>query len=117
MNIVQSDKGNSLNPLHTSLSGEGELHRVVISRQSPPSQAPQVEGNQSLQTASQTNLESSLAGSMQDVGIRDDHPRLGLRLVGHRDPCLMGVFVADLVPDTPASKDGRIWIGDQILEV
>ena len=43
--------------------------------------------------------------------------RLGLRLVGHKDPAAMGVFVGGVLVDTPAAMDGRVWVGDQLIQV
>ena len=42
---------------------------------------------------------------------------LGLSLAGNRDRTKMSVFVCGLHPKGSAYKDGRIQIGDEILEV
>jgi len=55
--------------------------------------------------------------------LKDRHPSqpgtasLGLLLSGHKDPAHMGVFVVSITPDSPAAVDGRIWKGDQLLQV
>lgn len=41
----------------------------------------------------------------------------GLILVGGADTILKGVFIKKVVPDFPASKDGRLQPGDQILNI
>lgn len=44
---------------------------------------------------------------------------LGIRLTGNKDGsrARMGVYVADIDPQGPAGLDGRIWVGDELLEV
>ncbi|CAL8097283.1 unnamed protein product [Calicophoron daubneyi] len=44
-------------------------------------------------------------------------PQLGLRLAGHKDLNQMSVFVCGLRPGSIAERDGRIEVGDQLLEV
>lgn len=44
---------------------------------------------------------------------------LGLSLTGNKDGsrARMGVYVADIDPQGPAGLDGRILVGDELLEV
>ena len=42
---------------------------------------------------------------------------LGISLAGNRDRTKMSVFVCGLHPKGSAYKDGRLQIGDEILEV
>lgn len=42
---------------------------------------------------------------------------MGLGLAGNKDRSKMSVFVAGIQPDSPADRDGRIQIGDELLEV
>ena len=42
---------------------------------------------------------------------------MGLRLSGNRDLGTMSVFVCAIKPDSISAKDGRIWVGDELLEV
>jgi len=42
---------------------------------------------------------------------------LGISLAGNRDRTKMSVFVCGMHPKGSAYKDGRIQIGDEILEV
>ncbi|GAA50358.1 multiple PDZ domain protein [Clonorchis sinensis] len=44
-------------------------------------------------------------------------PLLGLQLAGHKDLNQMSVFVCGLRPGSIAERDGRIEVGDQLLEV
>ena len=42
---------------------------------------------------------------------------LGLSLAGNRDLGTMSVFVVGIQPDSPVANDGRIRVGDELLEV
>lgn len=42
---------------------------------------------------------------------------LGLSLAGHRDRTVMAVFICGLNPNGIAFKDGRLQVGDELIEV
>lgn len=42
---------------------------------------------------------------------------LGLSLAGNRDRSRMSVFVVGIDPNGAAGRDGRILVGDELLEV
>lgn len=42
---------------------------------------------------------------------------LGLSLAGNRDRSCLSIFVVGLHPGGPAARDGRIRVGDELLEV
>lgn len=44
---------------------------------------------------------------------------LGISLTGNEEGsrARMSVYVADIDPQGPAGLDGRIWVGDELLEV
>ena len=42
---------------------------------------------------------------------------LGVSLAGNRDLGTMSVFVVGIKPDSPTAKDGRMRVGDELLEV
>ena len=42
---------------------------------------------------------------------------LGLSLAGNRDLSTMSVFVVGIQPESPVGIDGRIRVGDELLEV
>uniref|UniRef100_A0A1I8FLR2 PDZ domain-containing protein n=1 Tax=Macrostomum lignano TaxID=282301 RepID=A0A1I8FLR2_9PLAT len=44
-------------------------------------------------------------------------PALGLSLAGNRDASVMSIFVCGIRPDSAAATDGRLRIGDELLEV
>jgi multiple PDZ domain protein len=45
------------------------------------------------------------------------HHGLGMSLAGNRDLSTMSVFVVGIIPDSPSARDGRLRVGDQLLEV
>ena len=42
---------------------------------------------------------------------------MGLGLAGNKDRSKMSVYVAGIQPDSPAARDGRIMVGDELMEV
>lgn len=51
------------------------------------------------------------------VDVERSHNGLGLSLAGNRDLDTMSIFVVGIQPDSPVARDGRICVGDQLLEV
>ena len=52
------------------------------------------------------------------VNTGENGKTLGLNLIGSRNAtCLPGVFIAGIVPGGPADIDGRMRIGDELLQV
>ena len=47
----------------------------------------------------------------------DPSVSLGLDLAGNSRLDTMSVFVAGIHPDSPVAHDGRIHVGDELLEV
>ena len=58
-----------------------------------------------------------LKGTVTMVDLQKGQTGLGLSLAGNRDRNKMSVFVCGLHPQGSAFKDGRIQVGDEILEV
>ena len=48
---------------------------------------------------------------------RSGNNGLGMSLAGNRDLSTMSVFVVGIQPDSPSARDGRLKVGDQLLEV
>lgn len=42
---------------------------------------------------------------------------LGLSLAGNSDRSRLSIFVVGLHPGGPAARDGRVQVGDELLEV
>ncbi|XP_012939309.1 multiple PDZ domain protein [Aplysia californica] len=60
---------------------------------------------------------SELPGVVQLVDLDRGSAGMGLGLAGNKDRSKMSVFVAGIQPDSPAARDGRIQVGDELLEV
>jgi len=59
-----------------------------------------------------------LDGQLHVVKLRvDASESLGLDLAGNSRLDTMSVFVAGIHPDSPVARDGRIHVGDELLEV
>jgi hypothetical protein len=51
------------------------------------------------------------------VDLKRGNGSLGINLAGNKDRNTMSVFVAGVKPESVAGKDGRINVGDELLEV
>uniref|UniRef100_A0A3P9LTP1 PDZ domain-containing protein n=1 Tax=Oryzias latipes TaxID=8090 RepID=A0A3P9LTP1_ORYLA len=60
------------------------------------------------------NTHTYLHGELLCVELDKDRHGLGLSLAGNRDRSCLSIFVYE---EGAAAKDGRLWAGDQILEV
>ncbi|MCJ8737698.1 hypothetical protein PDJAM_G00027050 [Pangasius djambal] len=58
-----------------------------------------------------------LQGELLLVELEKDRQGLGLSLAGNRDRSCMSIFVVGINPEGPASRDGRIRVGDELLEI
>lgn len=58
-----------------------------------------------------------LGGDVHLVDLTRGGNGLGISLAGNKDRNTMSVFVAGIKPDSVAAKEGRIEIGDELLEV
>ncbi|CAC5386417.1 MPDZ [Mytilus coruscus] len=58
-----------------------------------------------------------LGGEVHLVDLTRGGNGLGISLAGNKDRNTMSVFVAGIQPESVAAKDGRIEIGDELLEV
>ncbi|XP_025110172.1 multiple PDZ domain protein-like [Pomacea canaliculata] len=57
------------------------------------------------------------AGTVQLIEFPRSKSGIGLSLAGNKDRSVMSVFVAGIQPDSQAAKDGRIEVGDELLEI
>lgn len=60
---------------------------------------------------------AELSGELHIIELEKDKNGLGLSLAGNKDRSRMSIFVVGISPDGPAGKDGRMHIGDELLEV
>ncbi|XP_067846366.1 inaD-like protein isoform X2 [Heptranchias perlo] len=58
-----------------------------------------------------------LPGDLHIIELEKDKNGLGLSLAGNKDRSRMSIFVVGINPEGPAGKDGRVRIGDELLEV
>ncbi|XP_038650247.1 inaD-like protein isoform X3 [Scyliorhinus canicula] len=58
-----------------------------------------------------------LPGDLHIIELEKDKNGLGLSLAGNKDRSRMSIFVVGINPDGSAGKDGRIKIGDELLEI
>ncbi|KAM6262663.1 inaD-like protein isoform 2-T2 [Porphyrio hochstetteri] len=60
---------------------------------------------------------ADLAGELHIIELEKDKNGLGLSLAGNKDRSRMSIFVVGINPDGPAGRDGRMHIGDELLEI
>ena len=60
---------------------------------------------------------SDLVGQLHLIEFTRGSKSLGLSLAGNRDLGVMSVFVVGIQPNSPTASDGRIKVGDELLEV
>ncbi|XP_054835616.1 inaD-like protein [Eublepharis macularius] len=60
---------------------------------------------------------AELPGELHIIELEKDKNGLGLSLAGNKDRSRMSIFVVGISPDGPAGKDGRMHIGDELLEI
>ncbi|XP_016131600.1 inaD-like protein [Sinocyclocheilus grahami] len=60
---------------------------------------------------------ADLPGELLIVELEKDRNGLGLSLAGNRDRSCMSIFVVGITAGGPASRDGHIKVGDELLEI
>ncbi|KAK7101023.1 multiple PDZ domain protein-like isoform X2 [Littorina saxatilis] len=110
-----------------------------VTSQPPPAAVPQlsVEGSSSIQDSVQGDAGSGsesedefgytkkrlqrkygdLGGTVEIIEFSRGKSGIGLSLAGNKDRSIMSVFVAGVQPDSPAARDGRIYVADELMEI
>ncbi|KAM9130485.1 inaD-like protein [Pangshura tecta] len=60
---------------------------------------------------------ADLLGELHIIELEKDKNGLGLSLAGNKDRSRMSIFIVGINPDGPAGRDGRMHIGDELLEI
>nr|XP_045004842.1 inaD-like protein isoform X6 [Jaculus jaculus] len=60
---------------------------------------------------------ADLRGELHIIELEKDKNGLGLSLAGNKDRSRMSIFVVGINPEGPAATDGRLHIGDELLEI
>ncbi|RVE74143.1 hypothetical protein OJAV_G00038390 [Oryzias javanicus] len=85
----------------------------------PPSQQSNFSQSSELGRAKERWCEryGDLQGELLCVELDKDRHGLGLSLAGNRDRSCLSIFVVGLHPGGPAARDGRVRVGDELLEI
>ncbi|XP_041507404.1 inaD-like protein isoform X2 [Microtus oregoni] len=60
---------------------------------------------------------ADLPGELHIIELDKDKNGLGLSLAGNKDRSRMSIFVVGIKPEGPAAADGRMQVGDELLEI
>uniref|UniRef100_A0A7N4PSM0 PATJ crumbs cell polarity complex component n=1 Tax=Sarcophilus harrisii TaxID=9305 RepID=A0A7N4PSM0_SARHA len=60
---------------------------------------------------------ADLPGELHIIELEKEKNGLGLSLAGNKDRSRMSIFIVGIHPDGPAGRDGRMHIGDELLEI
>ncbi|KAI4580067.1 hypothetical protein MJT46_001435 [Ovis ammon polii x Ovis aries] len=87
----------------------------------PPYRAPSDDSDESEEECAFTNKKirqryADLPGELHIIELEKDKNGLGLSLAGNKDRSRMSIFVVGINPEGPAAMDGRMRIGDELLE-
>ncbi|XP_066232533.1 inaD-like protein isoform X1 [Saccopteryx leptura] len=88
----------------------------------PPYKAPSEDSDENEEDNAFTNKKirqryADLPGELHIIELEKDKNGLGLSLAGNKDRSRMSIFVVGINPEGPASTDGRMRIGDELLEI
>uniref|UniRef100_A0A8C6MYG0 InaD-like protein n=1 Tax=Mus spicilegus TaxID=10103 RepID=A0A8C6MYG0_MUSSI len=88
----------------------------------PPYRAPSADMEESEEDCALTDKKirqryADLPGELHIIELEKDKNGLGLSLAGNKDRSRMSIFVVGINPEGPAAADGRMRIGDELLEI
>uniref|UniRef100_A0A3Q3WKD3 Uncharacterized protein n=1 Tax=Mola mola TaxID=94237 RepID=A0A3Q3WKD3_MOLML len=119
--VVQSLSATPRVPTHTHTVSQGEeLNESQASTLPPLRRPPPYRPPNQLEQELISDLEQrygNLQGELLCVELEKEQQGLGLSLAGNRDRSCLSIFVVGLHPGGPAARDGRIRVGDELLEI
>ncbi|XP_062959711.1 inaD-like protein isoform X2 [Cynocephalus volans] len=88
----------------------------------PPYKAPSDDSDENEEEYTFTDKKirqryADLPGELHIIELEKDKNGLGLSLAGNKDRSRMSIFVVGINPEGPAATDGRMCIGDELLEI
>ncbi|XP_074077388.1 inaD-like protein isoform X2 [Macrotis lagotis] len=89
----------------------------------PPYRAPPEDSNSDDEDGAEFTEEkirqryADLPGELHIIELEKEKNGLGLSLAGNKDRSRMSIFIVGIHPDGPAGRDGRMHIGDELLEI
>ncbi|XP_075855000.1 inaD-like protein isoform X3 [Microcebus murinus] len=88
----------------------------------PPYKAPSEDSDENEEEYAFTDKKirqryADLPGELHIIELEKDKNGLGLSLAGNKDRSRMSIFVVGINPEGPAATDGRMRIGDELLEI
>ncbi|KAM5261593.1 multiple PDZ domain protein isoform 16-T20 [Hipposideros larvatus] len=105
-------------------TANGEKKNSSLSPMVPPSGSPEPEPIRSISRSSTPAIFASdpatcpiIPGCETTIEISKGRTGLGLSIVGGSDTLLGAIIIHEVYEEGAACKDGRLWAGDQILEV
>lgn len=105
-------------------TANGEKKSSPQSPVAPPSSSPEPEPMRSISRSSTPAIFASdpatcpiIPGCETTIEISKGRTGLGLSIVGGSDTLLGAIIIHEVYEEGAACKDGRLWAGDQILEV
>ncbi|KAM5265629.1 inaD-like protein isoform 5-T5 [Hipposideros larvatus] len=88
----------------------------------PPYKAPSEDSDENEEEYAFTNQKirqryADLPGELHIIELEKDKNGLGLSLAGNKDRSRMSIFVVGINPEGPTATDGRMRVGDELLEI
>ncbi|NWW94729.1 MPDZ protein, partial [Rhynochetos jubatus] len=108
----------------TSSTAPAEKRNMLLPATVPSSSSPEPEAVKNTSRSSTPAMLASdpatcpiIPGCETTIDISKGRTGLGLSIVGGADTLLGAIIIHEVYEEGAASKDGRLWAGDQILEV
>uniref|UniRef100_A0A803SSP2 Multiple PDZ domain protein n=1 Tax=Anolis carolinensis TaxID=28377 RepID=A0A803SSP2_ANOCA len=119
VNSVEQEIQTAAQPQPLSYSTtSGEKNNIQQPAVVPPSESPEPDRSSTPATlASDPTTCPIIPGCETTIDISKGRTGLGLSIVGGADTLLGAIIIHEVYEEGAASKDGRLWAGDQILEV